>query len=204
MPGANSYSAAARGRTIRWVFLDRDGTLNVKPARGEYVERPEDLRLLPGAAEAVRAFNRAGVWTGVVTNQRGVALGRMSGEDLNAIHDHLRGLLSADGAFLNAIYTCPHQIGTCDCRKPHPGMLLQAQREHPELDFACAAIVGDSANDVQAGRRVGVRTVMIAADRAPEHAALGADHLVSNIVAAARVLLGIHDPSEGPSVEHRD
>jgi D-glycero-D-manno-heptose 1,7-bisphosphate phosphatase len=179
--------------TIRWVFLDRDGTLNLKPAAGEYVERPEDLELMPGAAEAVRVFNRAGVWTGVVTNQRGVALGLMSRDDLDAIHERLRRLLAAEGAFLDAIYACPHQTGACDCRKPAPGMLLQAQREHPGLDFAHAAIVGDSLNDLEAGRRAGVRTVMISADGSDAPTSIHADHTVPNILAAVRVLVGAND-----------
>jgi D-glycero-D-manno-heptose 1,7-bisphosphate phosphatase len=161
-----------RHREIRWVFLDRDGTLNVKPPAGEYVERPEALVLLPGAGEAVRTLNQAGIWTGVVTNQRGVALGRMSISDLDVIHERLTHLLRLRGAFVDAIYVCPHEIGACDCRKPQPGLLLKAQSEHPTLDFARAAIVGDSLSDVQAGRRLGMSTVLIssgAADRSVDH-----------------------------------
>ncbi len=191
--GARALSVPSGDGAIRWVFLDRDGTLNVKPLAGEYVERSDGLELMPGAAEAVRAFNRAGMWTGVVTNQRGVALGLMSRDDLEAIHERLRHLLAAEGAFLDAIYACPHQIGACDCRKPAPGMLLQAQREHPGLDFTRAAIVGDSLNDVEAGRRVGVRTVMISADGPDGPTSVHADHLVRNILAAARVLVGAHN-----------
>src|ERR1022692_2999519 len=123
-----TVSASQRSRAIQWVFLDRDGTLNVKPPDGEYIERPEALELLPGAADAVRMLNRAGLWAGVVTNQRGVALGRMSAEDLDAVHERFRYLLRLEGAFVDAIYACPHQIGTCACRKPHPGLLLRAQR----------------------------------------------------------------------------
>ncbi len=197
MSSAHSSDRALSGSSgdaaIRWVFLDRDGTLNVKPAAGEYVERPGSLELVPGAAEAVRALNRAGVWTGVVTNQRGVALGLMSRDDLHAIHECLRRLLAAEGAFLDAIYACTHQIGACDCRKPAPGMLLQAQREHPGLDFAHAAIVGDSLNDIEAGRRAGVRTVMISAEGPNGPTSINADHLVPNILAAARVLVGAND-----------
>lgn len=202
MLGARVTPASSHGQGIRWVFLDRDGTLNVKPAKGEYIERPEELELLPGAAAAVRGLNRAGVWAGVVTNQRGVALGRMSSTDLDAIHERLRRLLSAEGAFLDAIYACPHQIGACDCRKPDPGMLLKAQREHPGLDFARAAIVGDSLNDVQAGRRVGAMTVMISADDADESQAFAADRQVANIAAAVGVLLGRRVSSNGASVKH--
>jgi len=184
-------SAPLRDRAIRWVFLDRDGTLNVKPPDGEYIERPEALELLPGAAEAVRTLNRAGLWTGVVTNQRGVALGRMSIEDLNAVHERLKHMLGLEGAFVDAIYACPHHIGECECRKPHPGLLLKAQSEHTELDFARAAIVGDSASDVQAGRRLGLTTVLISQGEGDRLAAHVADYEVADLVQAANVLIGL-------------
>jgi D-glycero-D-manno-heptose 1,7-bisphosphate phosphatase len=185
----HATSASRRSGPIRWVFLDRDGTLNVKPADGEYVERPEALELLPGAARAVGMLNRAGLWTGVVTNQRGIALDRMSTEDLNAVHRQLRYLLHLEGAYVDAIYACPHQIGECTCRKPQPGLLLMARREHPALDFAHAAIVGDSASDVQAGRQVGLRTVLVSAAKSDRREASDADHVVADLNQAARVLI---------------
>lgn len=189
MPRARSVIAPERSRAIRWVFLDRDGTLNVKPPDGEYVERPQALELLPGAAEAVRMLNRAGIWTGVVTNQRGVALDRMSADDLDAVHERLRRLLGQEGAFLDEIYACPHQIGACACRKPQPGLLLRAQREHPALDFAHAAIVGDSSSDVQAGRRLGLMTVLISGAGSDRAEACDADHVVGDPLQAASVLI---------------
>src|ERR1700751_1324202 len=169
--------------SIRWVFLDRDGTLNVKPPPGEYIERPEVLELLPGAAEAVATLNRAGVWTGVVTNQRGVALGRMTVDDLNAVHDRLRSLLQEREAFLDAIYACPHEVGICDCRKPSSGLLLQAQRQHPALEFARSAIVGDSLTDVEAGRTLGLATALISDQEVDRNIA---DHVVPDVLHAVR------------------
>jgi D-glycero-D-manno-heptose 1,7-bisphosphate phosphatase len=189
MEKAHNARMPQHDRAIRWVFLDRDGTLNVKPPDGEYVERPDALELLPGAADAVRMLNRAGVWTGVVTNQRGVALGRMSIEDLDAVHDRLKQLLRLGGAFVDAIFTCPHGIDTCDCRKPQPGLLLKAQSEHPALDFANAAIVGDSLSDVQAGRRLGLRTVLISGGEDDEDGLEIADRRVTDLMQAATVLL---------------
>jgi D-glycero-D-manno-heptose 1,7-bisphosphate phosphatase len=200
MSGAQAFSVPSERRPIRWVFLDRDGTLNVKPPAGEYIEHPRELELLPGAAEAVRMFNRAGMWVGVVTNQRGVALGRMGLEDLEVIHERLRSLMSAEGAFLDAIYACPHQLGTCDCRKPEPGMLLKARAEHPGLDFAGAAIVGDSPSDVQAGMRLGLVTALISAEQGDPKATHEADHVVTDLAAAARVLVGGHGPRDGAAV----
>jgi D-glycero-D-manno-heptose 1,7-bisphosphate phosphatase len=189
MPPLDTLSAGHPRAAIRWVFLDRDGTLNVKPPTGEYVERPDALELLPGAAQAVRMLNRAGLWTGVVTNQRGVALGRMSTEDLDAVHERLSDLLYLEGASVDAIYACPHGVDECTCRKPHPGLLLKAQREHPSLDFARAAIVGDSAKDIQAGRQLGLKTVLIADSDGDRVAASAADHVVAGPVQAARLLI---------------
>jgi len=189
MSRVRTTSAPLRKRDIRWVFLDRDGTLNVKPPDGEYVERPEALELLPGAAEAVKMLNRAGLWTGVVTNQRGVALGRMSTEDLDAVHERLRYLLRLEEAFLDAIYVCPHEIGVCDCRKPQPGLLLQAHSEYPALDFAQAAIVGDSSSDVLAGRQLGLTTVLISRKDGDRAETCDADYVVGDPVQAANNLI---------------
>lgn len=183
MHRTRAITVPRRRRAIRWVFLDRDGTLNVKPPDGEYIEGPDALELLPGAAEAVGMLNRAGLWTGVVTNQRGVALGRMSTADLDAVHQRLRLLLGLEGAFVDAIYVCPHEIGACDCRKPQPGLLLRAQSDHPALDFARAAIVGDSLSDVRAGRRLGLRTVLISHGQADRSVA---DHVVPDLLEAVR------------------
>jgi D-glycero-D-manno-heptose 1,7-bisphosphate phosphatase len=189
MPRARSSSAPRQGPAVRWVFLDRDGTLNTKPPDGEYVERPEALELLSGAAEALRMLNRAGLWTGIVTNQRGIALGRMSAEDLDAVHGRLRDLLRLEGAYVDAIYVCPHEVGTCDCRKPQPGLLRRAKREHPGLDFARAAIVGDSPSDMQAGMGLGLTTVLISHDEGPPSATRVADHVVADLVQAANLLI---------------
>src|SRR2546423_12249950 len=94
MPAELPHAVSRGGQQLEWVFLDRDGTLNASPPRGQYIEHPDELELLPGAAAAVRALNRAGLWTALVTNQRGVALGRMSREDLDAVHARLRDLLA--------------------------------------------------------------------------------------------------------------
>jgi D-glycero-D-manno-heptose 1,7-bisphosphate phosphatase len=176
-------------RQIQWVFLDRDGTLNIKPARGEYIEHPDELTLLPGAASAVSVLNRAGLWTAVVTNQRGVALGRMSIEDLDAVHERLRHLLAVEGATLDAIYACTHDTGACRCRKPQPGLLLRAPGEQPHLDFARAAIVGDSLKDMLAGRRLGLLTVLLGDEHADRAAAGAADHVVPDLLHAAALLV---------------
>jgi D-glycero-D-manno-heptose 1,7-bisphosphate phosphatase len=179
------------GGTVDWVFLDRDGTVNVKPAAGEYVESADDLQLLPGAGAGVRLLNDAGIWVGLVTNQRGVALGRMSAVDLEQVHERLQALLAVHGARLDALYACPHGLDECDCRKPGPGMMLKAQSEHPELDFRRAAIVGDSVSDIEAGRRLGLRTVAIGAADGELARRCDPDHQVADLLEGARLLTAV-------------
>src|ERR1700733_7535629 len=109
------------------VFLDRDGTINVKAAEGDYVTRPKQLELLRGAAEGIRLLNRAGVPVVVITNQRGIALGRMSEADLMRVHVRLRDLVLRHDASIDEIFYCPHDKGVCACRKPGTLLLRRAQ-----------------------------------------------------------------------------
>jgi D-glycero-D-manno-heptose 1,7-bisphosphate phosphatase len=181
-----SARKGTRRPPIRWVLLDRDGTINVKPPRGEYVTAAKQLELLPYAAKAIRLLNDARVWTAVVTNQRGIARGEMTERDLQAVHARLLDQLARHGAHLDAIYHCPHELGVCSCRKPQPGLLLRAQREHPGLSFTGTAIVGDEESDVEAGRRAGAGTVLLARDHASgDH---GADHVAGTLLDAVEWL----------------
>src|SRR5687768_8244975 len=109
------------------AFLDRDGTINAPPPEGEYVTRPEALELLPRAGEAIARLNAAGWRVVVVTNQRGVALGRMTLSDVRDVHARLREELADRGAHLDGVYVCPHAEGTCGCRKPAVGLFEQAR-----------------------------------------------------------------------------
>jgi D-glycero-D-manno-heptose 1,7-bisphosphate phosphatase len=144
------------------AFLDRDGTINVRPPDGEYVVRPEDLVLLPRAADAIARLNAAEWLAIVVTNQRGVSLGRMSDADLAAVHRRLESELAEAGARLDGIYACVHGDGECDCRKPATGMFAQARAEHPDIDLATAVVIGDSWRDMRAAAALGSRRLLIA------------------------------------------
>jgi D-glycero-D-manno-heptose 1,7-bisphosphate phosphatase len=165
------------------VFLDRDGTINVKAPDGEYVTTWEEFHFLPGAVDAVRRLAAAGRCVVVVTNQRGVALGQMTEADLADIHrrmlDHL-----GDGA-VAAVYHCPHHEDACDCRKPRPGMLERAARDLGGIDFVRAAVVGDSPSDMQAGRALGCKLVVIGHPRGEV-----VDHAAPSLAAAVDWLLG--------------
>lgn len=142
------------------LFLDRDGTINVEV---DYLSDPDELVLIPGAADAIRRAREAGYVIIVVTNQSGVARGILTPLDLAAIHARLDSLLAAEGARVDDYFACPHhpEIGSetyrkaCSCRKPNPGMLIEAAEKH-QLDLGRSALVGDSIRDLEAGRRAGV------------------------------------------------
>jgi len=139
----------------RTAFLDRDGTINVKAPQGEYVRSVAEFRYLPGAQDAIRMLDDAGWRVVVVTNQRGIALGRMTDEAVDEIHRRLRELPVA------AVYVCPHEKGACDCRKPGTGLFLQAQRDFPEIEFARSVVIGDAPSDIAAGEALGCRTILV-------------------------------------------
>ena len=160
MTGASG--AALKGQ-LDAVFLDRDGTINAKAPEGAYIWSPRQVRLLPGAGGAVRRLNQAGVLVLVVSNQRGVALGHMTMADVAAVNAELGRRLRRYGAKVDAFYVCPHETGTCDCRKPAPGLLLQACRDHPKLRPERCVMVGDSESDVRAGLAAGCRAVRLGA-----------------------------------------
>lgn len=146
------------------VFLDRDGTLNVEK---DYLYRVEDFEFTRGAIEAIRLLNRAGLFVVVVTNQSGIARGYYSEEDLAVLHRHIDALLAAAGVRVDAWYYCPHHPEgrepyrqSCVCRKPLPGMLEQAARDHG-IDLSRSWMVGDKLVDVEAALAAGCRPVLV-------------------------------------------
>jgi D-glycero-D-manno-heptose 1,7-bisphosphate phosphatase len=151
------------------VFLDRDGVLNVK--RG-FISKPEDLELLPGAAEAVRGINNSGYLAIVITNQPVIARGEASPEDLEEIHKKLESDLGREGAYLDDIFYCPHHPDRgfpgerpeykidCDCRKPKPGLLFRAAEKY-HIDLSRSYMIGDSKTDVEAALAAGCGPVFI-------------------------------------------
>jgi histidinol-phosphate phosphatase family protein len=150
------------------VILDRDGVLNRRPPRGEYVTRPEDFEWLPGAREALALLRDAGHTVIVVTNQAGIARGAMTEADLEAIHERMRA--EAGGA-VDRIYHCPHGWDEgCECRKPAPGMLFQAQRDF-DLDLARTPFIGDDERDREAADAAGCPSILVSERRTLLHAA---------------------------------
>lgn len=146
---------------MRAVFLDRDGVINRKAPDGQYVTRWEDFHLLPGAIEGVTQLNRAGFCVIIVTNQRCVAKGLLTEAELEKLHKRMIDQLAWGGATIDAIYYCPHELEPpCRCRKPAPGMLLEAARSR-NLDLAASWMIGDSDSDIQAGKNAGCRTAWL-------------------------------------------
>ena len=151
------------------IFLDRDGTINKYVG---FLRNINDFELIDGVAEAIRKINESGYLAVVVTNQPVVARGEVSFEELEEIHSKMETLLGKEGAYLDAIYYCPHHPHKgyegerpelkidCDCRKPKPGMLLKAAADF-NIDLSRSWMVGDGENDVKAGLNAGCKTALI-------------------------------------------
>lgn len=151
------------------VFLDRDGTIN---KYNGFVKNPDELELIPGVASAIKRLNEEGYLVIVVTNQPVIARGDTTVEGLTEIHNKMETLLGNEGAYVDAIYYCPHHPHkgyegevpelkiVCNCRKPAPGMLLQAAHDF-NIDLSESYMIGDSENDVLAGINAGCNTILI-------------------------------------------
>lgn len=144
------------------AFLDRDGVVNRKMPSGDYVKTWEEFEFLPGAIEALRRLKAAGIRVVVVTNQRGVALGRMTMADVDGIHSRMQAELAAHDAAAELVLVCPHEKGTCQCRKPGLGLFRQAQALMPAIDFESSVVIGDSASDIVAGNNLGCASFLVA------------------------------------------
>lgn len=160
---------------IPCVFFDRDGIINVSPGPG-YVERVEDFHLMPEFVDALRVVAEKGYAAVVITNQRGVGRGIMTQETLDAIHDHLVKALAKEGLVLRDIYVCVANDNAHPNRKPNPGMILEAARDH-HIDLARSWMVGDSETDVQAGHRAGCRAVLVKDSEKPSEADVRLKHI---------------------------
>lgn len=151
------------------IFLDRDGTINKYVG---FLRNIEEFELLPGTAKAIKKINESGYLAIVTTNQPVVARGEITIKQLEEIHNKMSTLLGQQGAYVDAIYYCPHHPNKgyegeipelkieCSCRKPKPGMLLEAAKDF-NIDFSQSWMIGDSENDIKAGKMVGCKTALI-------------------------------------------
>lgn len=147
------------------VFMDRDGTVSKEIG---YVNHPSRYELLPRTATAIKKLNNAGVRAILTTNQAGVARGYFKEEMIWNVHNKLERLLKEEGAYLDAIYYCPHHpnVGEgkyrkdCDCRKPRSGMLLRGKEEFG-IDLTNSYTIGDKISDVEFGQQVGAKGILV-------------------------------------------
>jgi len=145
----------------RAAFLDRDGVINRKAPGDGYITRWEEIDFLPGVAQAIALLNRTGFRVIVVTNQRCVAKGLVTICELEWIHRRMCEVLADAGATIDAVYYCPHELEPpCPCRKPRPGLLLDAAREHG-IALTKSWMIGDSDVDIEAGRNAECGTALI-------------------------------------------
>lgn len=183
----------------RAVFLDRDGTLNTDVG---YLHRLEDLELYPWTTDAVRLLKRAGYTLVIVTNQSGIAQGLIDPGFITICHEEMRRRLQRGGADLDALYYCPHHPRgivaglnvDCRCRKPSPGMIEDAVRDHG-IDPKQSWVVGDKWLDVQLGQGVGARSILVRTGWGAEHEqkrppGQHVDAICDNLMHAVSVILG--------------
>lgn len=170
---ADYKSGKIQGKNLRnkqkAIFLDRDGTINKYVG---YLRTPEQFELLEGAGEAIRKINLSGYLAIVVTNQPVIARGEVTVDGLQEIHNKMETMLGKEGAYLDGVYYCPHHPDkgfageveelkvVCECRKPKAGLLLQAAKDF-NIDLSQSWMIGDSENDVMAGKNAGCKTALI-------------------------------------------
>lgn len=170
---ADYKSGRVAGKNLRnkqkAIFLDRDGTINKYKG---FLRSVDELELIDGVPESVKRINDLGYLAIVVTNQPVIARGEISFEELEEIHNKMETLLGKEGAYIDAIYYCPHHPHKgyegerpelkvdCECRKPKPGMLLEAARNF-NIDLSKSWMVGDGENDIRAGQNAGCKTALI-------------------------------------------
>jgi len=145
----------------RVVFLDRDGVINKKPEYGDYVKTWQEFEFLPGAVEAIKLLKDRGYKIFIVSNQAGIGRGLMTEQNLKEIHDNMIKEIEKQGASIDGIYYCFHEMSeNCDCRKPKPGLLIKAAEEN-NIDLARVIFIGDDEKDEQAGQAAGCQTILL-------------------------------------------
>jgi D-glycero-D-manno-heptose 1,7-bisphosphate phosphatase len=188
-------------RSLQALLLDRDGTLNVE--RADYVREPEALQILPGVLEALARAAQWQVPVLVLTNQSCVGRGLVAPQMLDAIHAHLRAQVEAAGGRIDGFFVCPHHPDAgCACRKPRPGLLLQAATAFG-LDLGQCIFIGDSSTDLQAAHAAGCPAIYVGTGRqgpTPGHPVLtGAVTVATSLAAALDLLVAAGAlPAEAP------
>jgi histidinol-phosphate phosphatase family protein len=170
----------------RAVFIDRDGTM-AKDIH--YCSRPEDFELFPNTAKAIKTLNDHGFNVIVITNQSGIARGYFTEAILTKIHVEMKEELAKLGAFVDAIYYCPHHPDdNCECRKPKTKLVFQAVREH-KIDLKHSFVVGDLQADIDLGHSIGCKTILVGGQRLANNSETKPDAIVHDLLEAAQLIL---------------
>lgn len=181
----------------RFALLDRDGTINVEV---DHLDEPDRLALIPGSAAAIRRLRALGLGIAIVTNQAQVGRGLLGADQLARIHERLRSMLAEQDATVDAVLYCPHPPEDgCDCRKPLPGMALEAV-DRFGFDPAEAFVVGDHAGDMGMGRAIGATTILVLTGHGEHERTRAegmADHVVPDLAAAVAIIAEIVAPGSG-------
>ncbi|MGQ9674715.1 MAG: D-glycero-alpha-D-manno-heptose-1,7-bisphosphate 7-phosphatase [Chloroflexota bacterium] len=190
----------------RAIFLDRDGTL-IEDQKYEF--RPSQIRFMDGVTDGLKALRQAGYKLVIITNQSGVARGLFGEEQVREMHARLADALADQGVPIDAFYYCPHHVDgivpeyavDCECRKPKPGMILEAA-DDLELDLAASWVIGDICADVEAGCRAGCRTVLVDGNGTElSQNRCNPTYVARNFAQAARLVLS-HKPGEANGQGH--
>ncbi len=179
---------------MKAVFLDRDGVLNEEVS---HITELSQIKMIENAGRAVQLFNSLGYKTIIVTNQPSIGLGMSNEEKLKEINAHICSQLAKQGGKIDAIYFCPHHpqrgLGDykkeCECRKPNPGMLLEAAKQH-SLDLKKSFMIGDRTSDIKAGYQAGCTTIVVKTGYAGDDGFKDAtpDYIAENIYEAAKLI----------------
>jgi D-glycero-D-manno-heptose 1,7-bisphosphate phosphatase len=183
----------------RLVLLDRDGTINVER---NYLSSPEQVELLPDAADGIKLLQSIGFKLVVVTNQSAIGRGYFDLTTLDHIHHRLQELLNEQGASLDAIYFCPHVPDeNCVCRKPRPALAERAAEDF-NSDLTTSFLVGDNVCDIELGKRIGATTILVRTGYGAElekQEKVKPDYVVANLLEAARLIRQLnseHNPNQ--------
>lgn len=167
---------------VKVIFLDRDGVINKCAKEHEYITQWENFEFLENVPEAIKLFKDEEYKIVVVSNQRGIARGIMTKDEVDELHKRVNEYLNKKGANIDYFLYCPHEIGECNCRKPDIGLFLAAERLF-DVDKSHSYMVGDSESDIIAGHDFGVKTVFIG-----DHSSL-ADICCKSLYEAVQIIL---------------
>ena len=177
----------------RLVLLDRDGTINVER---HYLSSPDEVELLPNAADGIKLLQSIGFKLVVITNQSAIGRGYFDLMTLDHIHNRLQELLSEQGASLDGVYFCPHRPDeNCACRKPLPALAERAAEDF-NSDLTNSFLIGDNVCDIELGRRIGATTILVRTGYGAElekQAEVKPDYVVANLLEAAKLIQQLYN-----------